>query len=1815
MSASRLSGLFSNPKNIIILFLLLVVGVESYLLLTDRIPQPGAPDDPSAIAVVNTAIDLADRRELTLEFSYPLGKNQVGEEIEAPVDISPDQAGVWRWSSPYTLSYQAEAPFHLATEYTLHLHPERLLDKSQQYTGATTLRVRTGSFALEDFSLRSYPAPGGPTLVFLEGEAVFNAPVSPEALLQAMRLHDPQSESPLELSMLTGWQSRSIRFRSAPVEKTPDSRELKVTIDAGLTPEEGNIPLGHEKSFSATVVLDPVLHAQKLENVSQGDHFNLKIQLSTAVSPDQARDFVQTTPEIPFRLTADGNELYLRGDFQPGVRYAVKLLPGLQAVDGAALPEPWNAEAVMPDLPPSAEFADQGMFLSRRGAQSITLETVNTDRVEFTVDRVYRNNLFWLFSDYGWTVFDPDFNPSGLNNALGDRVTQKTLHVPAQKNIPGKTTVDLGEAIADTTPGFYRVGMTLPGSWWGKQRWVLVTDLGLVAKKGADELLVWVNSFSTLRPESGVTVTLRSQRNQVLARGRTDANGIWRVKNLADTVGTERAFLVTAEKGDDFSFLLPDSFRVDTTGLDVGGGGFSQRGLSAFLYGERDIYRPGEMLQGAAMVRDQHLNAPPAMPLTLRSLDPQGRVLDTRIVRTNGQGVVAFSREIPEYALTGSYTMRLEAGDESIGEYRYQVEEFVPDRIKVDIRPAAPMVAPGQQLTYDVESRYLFGPPAAGLDVETRVILRAMEFGPQGYENFLFGDPDKEFPDTEILTVDNAALDEKGTGSFNVTIPQGLTPPAALQAHVTARVREHGGRGVSGGQGVPVHVYPAYPGLGKLDRNAYDPGDPVIFRYVLVTPEGHPTQGTMQATLYKDEWQTVVRRTPSGGFRYESIRDPQLLESIQVDAPQPEGTDRAVGTFRFTPEEFGSYRVTLTDPASGAGSEVSFYCGGWGYSPWSMENPARIDIQADKDEYAAGETATFQLRTPFPGKALVTVESRDVLETRVVDVTGNTAQVSFQAKAGYAPNVYVTAMLLRKAGDLRSGEAGRAFGAIPFNVNRAANRLSVAVSAPEQVQPGQRIDITAHTDPGSAVTIAAVDEGILRLIAQNTPNPFEFFYAKRRLDVDSYDIFSMLFPEPEVEGAAPAGGGRMLAAMADYVRTEGISRVRPVTFWSGPLKADARGEVHFSAALPEDFQGGLRIMAVAADKQRFGSGSALTLIKSPISATPTFPRFMALGENILIPVTLRNDTQEDLQLALQVEVDGPVSLTSNQEEVTVRAGREQTIALEAQSGEAEGTAEFTVRVNAGEESFVTRATLPVRTGFPFERRAAAGTMEGQHLELAPSSQGLLASTVTRELHVGGLPMIRYSADLRDLLRYPYGCAEQTVSQAFPLLRFGELAHVLAPDLLSENGPGFMVQSALQRLAALQTNDGGFGFWPGSYESNPWISIYATHFLTEARRAGFNVAETCYQPATAHVAALVKNQNPRQQSGLERITYGLYVLARAGMPDRGMMHFLAEQHRERLDAQTGTLLASAFATVGDVQTFNALLTKVEQLPDNERQRGGNLGSPLRDQALILLALLDTAPGDPRVPAAVENLSRLMEQRPHTTQENALALNALGTFFARQRAHAPFQGKVLLGDVELGTFTNETPLHVTELGPGTLRIELDGPAAPGAVLYSLETHGAASKQSYAPQAQGMDIRRTLLDRQGNPAPAKITQGDLLVLKLDVRSTSGTIPHLALQALLPTGLEVENPRLATTERLDWMKDTPFNTAHQDLRDDRVLFFGDLPFDADKPEEWRSVYVLVRAVTSGSFTLPPVRGEAMYDPGVFAQGEAGTLEVTRDF
>ncbi|HKI85376.1 MAG TPA: MG2 domain-containing protein, partial [Thermoanaerobaculia bacterium] len=1070
---------------VIVLLVLALLGMTGFAFRA-RIARAwgrsaAAPANASGIKVFDVVVDRKNRSYVDFLFDRAVAGKRVGEVLPAPpATVEPSLGGVWRWQGPATLRFEPSGGFTPASRYRFDLIPERLFSAGEQLAGDHDFTVKIDRFFIRQVAINEEQAPGQHQVLF-RGSIDFNYPVDPEALAPLIHLIDPRlgADHPLAVNLETSWRSKTIAFRTAAVEKTPEPRKLTLVVDGTLTPAAGNAPLGAPYRREIALGSSRVLEVRRIDPHPALGGSSMMIDFSSPVSAGVAEKYVSVTPSVPYRVSSDGNRLTLNGDFEAGETYAVHIATGLPAEDQAALNGNLERDVHFANLAASADFADQGMFLSALGAHRIALETVNVSQVSLVVERVFPSNLFDLF-EYG-SLFGDDSSYSGarIRRSLGDRLAEKTLAVSGPRNRRNRTVIDLDRYLPKGRErnGLFRVAVGQPGNWQTKQRWLLLTDLGAVAKVAPREAEVWVTGIRTLDPVADARVTVYSSQNQRLGAATTGAQGLARIP-LPELPSGVAPYWATVRTSSDFTFVLFDRMRVDTADLPVGGAelaGAEAGAYQADLYGERDLYRPGERVHGMAVVRTAGLGLPPRMPVVLRHRDPEGHIVGSQRLMLDRHGAAEFSLGLPAYSLTGRHTLELVVAERVIGQYRFSVEEFVPDRIEVAVKPPEHPVAAGQTLSFNVQSRYLFGPPASGLAVETRVRVGPAPFAPSGYSGYHFGNPGRTFDAREVLAREGK-LDEQGGASFTVPLPTDWAPPAALTATLFARVQETGGRGVAAVARVPVYPYPYYIGLKRAGGEMPSAGKPVRFDWLALAPDGHAASaGRLRLELYEDRYNTVLRRTPSGGFRYESKREPRLIESREIEAGEKNGS------FEVTPPGNGEFRVVLSDPETRTSSALSFSAGGWGYAPWAMANPSRIDLILDRKEYRPGETATLEVKAPFAGRMLVTLERDRVLWSKVVTVEGNSARLTLPVPAALRPNGYVTATLVRKLGDLTEGSVGRAFGAVPIDVDRAAHHLEPEISAPATSRSGRKVDIEVRTRPGALVTIAAVDEGILQL--------------------------------------------------------------------------------------------------------------------------------------------------------------------------------------------------------------------------------------------------------------------------------------------------------------------------------------------------------------------------------------------------------------------------------------------------------------------------------------------------------------------------------------------------------------------------------------------------------------------------------------------------------------------------------------------------------------------------------------------------------------
>ena len=510
----------------------------------------------------------------------------------------------------------------------------------------------------------------------------------------------------------------------------------------------------------------------------------------------------------------------------------------------------------------------------------------------------------------------------------------------------------------------------------------------------------------------------------------------------------------------------------------------------------------------------------------------------------------------------------------------------------------------------------------------------------------------------------------------------------------------------------------------------------------------------------------------------------------------------------------------------------------------------------------------------------------------------------------------------------------------------------------------------------------------------------------------------------------------------------------------------------------------------------------------------------------------------------------------------------------------------------------------MRPALPPQVTARVGRLAaGEQRVLAPPTNWLPATAV-QTVRVSGRPEVRLGRALDYLLRYPYGCLEQTVSGAFPLLRLPELA----AGSIGREETDRLLRAAVLRVLSMQ-RDQGFVLWPQNSQRSTWAGLYATHFLIECRKAGREIPEDRLQAALAWARSLlvpeVAGEAGRDEwlDDMETRAYVCHILARAGAPEVGWTARLHEQGA-RLTAGARAHVAAALLLSGQPALARDRLARTP-LPDPAAWPGlrATLRSGVRDAGQLLLAWLEIDPAAPEAAALADLLLRTqVDGHWGNTQDDAWALLALGTYAARQPPGASPAVMGRVSGIGLEKSFDARGLVVTnQAGPLTLSNQ-----GPGEVYYLVQAEGVPATGTVPAQDDGLLVRREWLNMDGDPQPLDgLRPGDLVVVRLTVDAQGGDVENVVIEDLLPAGLEMENPALATAQVVPWIAEKTDWCTHRDLRDDRLLLFS----GAFKGT--RAFYYAARVVTPGRFVLPPVTASAMYAPARRSSHGAGLMEV----
>lgn len=1547
---------------------------------------------------------------------------------------------------------------------------------------------------------------------------------------------------------------------------------------------------------------------QGIELELEGQRPGACVHLGSAISTRagfRPGDYVEIEPKVELDATIRDGRFCLAG-MEWGTVYTVTLRAGLPLGGETTSDADLTTRMTIPDAPASVGFAGNGYILARSEAPALPLVTRNVDAVELTVLRVVERNLIDQLRE--GTSFDGTLNQWSMDYLAGNDaevVWRGTMEIEGERNRLVRTGVPLDDLIDPTEPGIHVVTASIVGAtmepWHDRAtQWVLVTDLGLATFRSDDGLSVFVSSHATAAPVAGARVTLVARNNRILgdvftnAEGRADfAPGLLKGEGGAAPAG------LMARLGDrDFTTLSLSGSSLDLS--DRGVTGREAPGpIDAFLYGDRDIYRPGETVHIAALIRDQEAIAIAGLPLALSLVRPDGQIFATHRPANAGAGLATTSFDLPRSAATGTWTAQLhvDPGAPPIASYRVAVEDFVPERLDLELTPSVEGARPGETVAVEGAGRFLFGAPAVRLEVTSEVVvLRDSEPFPS-HPDFSFGLVTDDWSPTRV-EAGGTVTDEDGRFSLAVALPDVGDTTVPLRAQVLSTLLEAGGRGVTRATDVKLRPRDLAVGIKPL-FDSVGRGETVGFDVVSLRTDGTRRSGdTLTWELihedHRYEWFRVGAQ-----WRYRTWVKYRTVDSGRVtSAAEPVRVQAA--------PDWGSYRLEVYDTASGAASSVRFRAGWWPSDPGGA-SPDRVTIGLDRDSYAAGDVARLRIDPPQAGTALLTVLGRGVLEARRFAVPKEGATIDLPVADDWgAAGAYVAVTMLHPGTPLSM--PGRAVGITWLAIDRGPRTLDVAIGTPEKVRPDQTIDVPLTvsglaTGERAWLTLAAVDQGVLSLTHYETPDPAGHFFGQRRLAVELKDSYGRLIdPRSDRIGLLRSGGD----AMGRQNQGLDVDAYETVALFSGAVEVGADGRVTVPLALP-DFNGALRLMAVATSATKVGRGETELIVRAPLIADISRPRFLAPGDRATLALELHNVEAGKGTVTLDFSGDGAVEVGTGRMTLEMAVGETvlRTIDLVAEDV---GVGSVSMTVTAPDGSrIVRRFELAVRPAQAIQssRRIVRIPPGGRFLASADIAAGLRAETVDASLVVGAGPGFDLPRLVSSLYRYPYGCLEQTVSTTLPLLYLSDLsAHAAIgddPETLRRQA-----QEGIWHLLTMQRGDGAFGLWSAYGDAEPWLTVYAVDFMTRARAAGFTVPDPAYDRALDWVSeTLVKRGRELfdERAADSSRAYALYVLAAAGRPDPSAVRYWSDRADTQETELERALMAASRSRLGLTGGSDTVAPLLETVAVTRPWLARDYGSTTRDAAMRLSLMAEANVDDKAVLEMAETVSRLVDGGRYLSTQEMAWLTLAGMAMIER-----------YGDIDVtvdGTReTRETPLTVPvtldRLARG-VTVENHGSEP---VIAAALTAGVPTEMLPA-EADGFGVTRRLHTLGGTPvAPGtSLRQGERYVLVVDGWADGEGKKQALLIDMLPAGLEIENERLTdggSTASLGWVGETS-QLVHREIRDDRFVAAIDLEGGRS---EFKAAF-MVRAITPGRFVWPAPYIEDMYRPDRFARGAVGTLDV----
>ncbi|PLX04479.1 MAG: hypothetical protein C0595_03115 [Marinilabiliales bacterium] len=1800
----------------------------------------------SPFVIFATSGNISSQDNIRIEFSEDVELIKNGGDIinEDLIRFKPEIKGKLYWLGKSAIEFKPDKQLENGQTYTAKIDLGKLFNisegqKSDFNFGFSVVPLRINLYTNQ---LHVYQK-DNKQLNYLEGNIKFSDRIDLEEAKTVLTASQDNKE--LEIDYPEYMSENTLEFKITGINKYEKQSEVKLEWEGNKINSDDSgeaiidVPAQGDFEYSGIRVVESP--SQYVE-ISFSDPIDKSMDLNGIIKVDG----IET-----LKYDIISNKVLVYPNTHQSGNAKVVINRELKNIGGVSLKENKVVEIHFGQLKPQIRFADDGVILPGKSKWLLTFDAVNLSKVDIIVHKIFANNVKQFMQ-----VNNLDGNYQ-LNRVAKVVYSEQLELISNENQNTGNWEtyeLDLANLISNKESGIFRIQIKFKKEyalydcknaevsrdgeysyyqsgnyyndeyyypegfhWEDKQnpcsisyynyerfiqKNVIPTNIGLTVKGNSNvSYKLFAADLNTTKPINNLNISVFDYQQQLLQELKTDSDGYVEISRDI------QPWLIIASRNNEYSYLkVADGSSLSYSRFDTKGVALKD-GIKAFIYGDRDVWRPGDTLFLTMIINDDK-EIPENHPASVKLFNPKSKLIGEQTISKNINGFYSFKLNTSTEDLTGVWIAKFRYGGSEFSK-RIRIENLKPNRLKILLTFKDEILRKGNNKA-ELKVKWLHGGTAENLKTTVDASVKPMKTSFEEFPDYNFNDIGRYFSPDDVQVL-NSEVDSKGDKKFNIEFPPYSRAPGELKVNFVTRVYEKGGDFSIDQTNMVYSPFDYYIGLetpqNETGSRYLEVDKEHKFKVATVDDEGRRIDvNNLIVEVYRISWSWWYGSGGSNASRYINKEYNNRVYQSTISTKNGEGEFK----FKIDYPEWGRFYVNVYDPNNGhsTGSIIYMDWPSW-YSRKNRKGAGEaglVNLTANQEKYAVGDTVKVSLPTTPNSNMLISLESNDkILKYWWQETNSDESLIAFVATKDMAPNIYLYVSIIQSFGENVNDIPIRRYGLVPIMVYDETTILKPEIKMAESIRPNTdyKIEVSEKNNRKMTYTIAVVDEGLLDLTHFKTPDPHSSFYSKEALFVETWDIYDYVMSayKGKIKNSFSIGGSDDISDNSPEKKK--ANRFKPVVSFIGPFTLE-KGKTTSHKLLMQNYIGSVRAMLIAGNNGAYGHTDKTVSVKQPLMVLSTLPRVLAPGEMLKVPVSVFVMDENIKDVSVKVIPNEMFTCEKTSKNISVKKQGEIDLTFDVDVADVNGIGKLRFEVSSGKETAFYETEIQVRNPNPRVYDVNYLIVKPKETkEFKPEFKGQ-EGTYQFNMNIAKMPQINLNRRLNYLIRYPYGCVEQTTSSAFPQLFLNQLTNLSADKFKKVE---YHINFAINKISRMQVAKGGFSYWQGNNISSDWGSSYAGHFLLMAQERSYLVSHTVlenwkkYQTQVSNNWRPVYKNNVVLMNDLEQ-AYRLFTLALAGKPNMGDMNRLKEMNGKSSVAIYE--LAAAYALAGQKDIALKLIDNVEYMAPEHSYWRYNYGSELRDKAMIVDALtyIDR---DKAYPLVKEISESLASKSWYSTQSTSFALLAISNFYGDIDDDLPYSFKYKWDNENSDNISPDKAVFSKDLSVdkgNNISIENTGDKE----IYICFTTSGISKLGKTHDEES-NLKMTLVykDMSGKIINAdSLKQGTDFYAEVEVQNNSSFsyLDNMALSQIFPSGWEIINTRMF--EIGSELKSS--DVDYVDYRDDRVDFFFKLRYRDSK-----KYIVLLNAAYKGKYFIPSTLCSNMYNNDIKAVKGGGWISV----